>query len=129
MPGLGRKVFTAGEVLTAANVNGYLMDQTVMVFAGTAARNSAIATASAGMVTYLTDVDMFETYTGSAWARGNDVMVFADASARSSAIGTPVAGMATFLTGVSQFQVYNGTAWTQISGGSGGGPDFLLMGA
>jgi hypothetical protein len=81
------------------------------------------------MVTYLTDVDMFEQYTGTAWARGNDVMVFVDDAARTSAIGTPVAGMATYLTGVAQFQVYNGTAWTQISGGSGGGPDFLLMGA
>jgi hypothetical protein len=128
MAGLGRKVFTAGEVLTAANVNGYLMDQTVMVFANSTARASAIATASAGMVTYITGATRFETYTGTGWAPGNDVMVFADASARSSAIGTPAAGMATYLTGVSQFQVYNGSAWTQISG-SGGGPDFLLMGA
>ena len=84
MPGLGRKTFVANEVLTAANVNGYLMDQSVMVFAGTAARASAIGTASAGMATYLTDI--------------------------------------------AQFQVYNGTTWTQISG-TGGGPDFLLMGA
>lgn len=66
MAGLGRKVFTAGEVLTAANVNGYLMDQTVMVFAGTAARSSAIATASAGMVSYIA-ANGFEYYTGSTW--------------------------------------------------------------
>jgi len=32
MAGLGRKVFAAGEVLTAANVQGYLQDQAVMVF-------------------------------------------------------------------------------------------------
>jgi len=68
MAGLGRKVFTAGEVLTAANVQGYLMDQTVMVFAGTAARASAIATASEGMVSYLTDTNAIEYYTGSAWS-------------------------------------------------------------
>jgi len=67
MAGLGRKVFTAGEVLTAANVNGYLMDQTVMVFAGTAARSSAIATASAGMVSYRTDGTVWEGYNGSTW--------------------------------------------------------------
>ena len=67
MAGLGRKVFTAGEVLTAANVQGYLMDQTVMVFAGTAARASAIATASEGMVSYLSDTNTFEYHTGSAW--------------------------------------------------------------
>lgn len=128
MAGAGRKVFTAGEVLTAANVNNYLMDQSVMVFADSTARASAIATASAGMTTYITGAKQFGVYNGSAWVAGNDVMVFADASARSSAIGTPSAGMATYLTGVNQFQVYNGTTWTQISG-SGGGPDFLLMGA
>jgi hypothetical protein len=70
MPGLGRKVFTVSEVLTAANVNGYLMDQTVMVFAGTAARASAIGTPSEGMVSYLVDgtgSQAVEYYNGSAW--------------------------------------------------------------
>lgn len=67
MPGLGRKVFTAGEVLTAANTNGYLMDQSVMVFAGTAARSSAIGTPSAGMLTFRSDGTVYEYYNGSAW--------------------------------------------------------------
>ena len=67
MAGLGRKVFTAGEVLTAANVQGYLMDQSVMVFAGTAARSSAIATASAGMVSFRTDGSAWEGYNGASW--------------------------------------------------------------
>lgn len=67
MAGLGRKVFTAGEVLTAANTNGYLMDQAVMVFAGTAARSSAIGTPSAGMLSYRTDGTVYEYYNGSAW--------------------------------------------------------------
>lgn len=67
MPGLGRKTFTAGEVLTAANVQGYLMDQSVMVFAGTAARSSAIATASAGMLTYDTVTDKLDLYCHSTW--------------------------------------------------------------
>ena len=47
--GLGFKTFTTGEVLTAADVNGYLM-QGVLVFASTAARdalNHDCATASA----------------------------------------------------------------------------------
>jgi len=68
MPGLGRKVFTAGEVLTAANTNGYLMDQAVMVFAGTAARSSAIGTPSAGMLSYRTDGTVYEYYNGSVWS-------------------------------------------------------------
>lgn len=67
MAGLGRKVFTAGEVLTAANVQNYLQDQAVMVFAGTAARSSAIGTASEGMISYLADTNAVEKYTGAAW--------------------------------------------------------------
>lgn len=59
----GRKVFTAGEVLQAADVNDFLMDQSVMVFAGTAARGSAIPSPTEGMVTYLQDADELQVYT------------------------------------------------------------------
>lgn len=68
MAGLGRKVFTVGEILTAANVNGYLMDQAVMVFDSAAARSSAIPTPSEGMVTYRKDGKIVEQYNSSAWA-------------------------------------------------------------
>jgi hypothetical protein len=64
---MSRKVFTADEVLTAADVNSLLMDQTVMSFAGTAARGSAIPTPVEGMVTYLEDIDDLRTYNGSSW--------------------------------------------------------------
>jgi len=68
MPGLGRKTFTPLEVLTAANVNGYLMDQSVMVFAGTAARSSALGTGvSAGMVSFRSDGTAWEGYNGTSW--------------------------------------------------------------
>lgn len=67
MAGLGYKAFSAGSVLTAAEVQGYLQDQAVMVFGGTAARGSAIASPSAGMVTYLTDLSQLQYYNGSAW--------------------------------------------------------------
>jgi hypothetical protein len=62
-----RKVFTAGEVLAASDVNNFLMDQTVMVFAGTAARGSAIGSATEGMYSHLNDTDALEYYNGSAW--------------------------------------------------------------
>jgi len=62
-----RKVFTAGEVLAAADVNEFLMDQTIMTFAGTAARGSAIGTATEGMYAHLNDTDTLTYYDGSAW--------------------------------------------------------------
>ena len=66
MPGLGRKTWSPGDTLNAADVNGYLMDQSVMVFAGTAARASAIPTPSAGMVAYSTATSL-QVYNGTAW--------------------------------------------------------------
>ena len=69
MAGLGRKVFTAGEVLTAANIMDFLMDQSTMVFSGTAARGSALpgTVVSEGMVTYQTDTNTITVYDGAAW--------------------------------------------------------------
>jgi hypothetical protein len=67
MAGAGKKTFTAGEVLTASDVNTYLMEQSVMVFGGTAARSSAIPTPSEGMVSYRADADNLELYNGSSW--------------------------------------------------------------
>jgi hypothetical protein len=61
-----RQVFTAGEILTAANMND-LSDQTVMVFDDSAARGSAIPSPSEGMVTYLKDTNEVEKYDGSAF--------------------------------------------------------------
>ena len=66
MAGLGKKTWSPGDTLTAADVNGYLMDQMVMVFAGTAARSSAIPTPSAGMVAYSTATGV-QVYNGTAW--------------------------------------------------------------
>jgi hypothetical protein len=66
MSGLGRKVFSPGEVLTAADVNGYLQDQAVMNFAGTASRASAIPTPSEGMVTHIGGGTV-QVYDGSDW--------------------------------------------------------------
>jgi len=68
MAGAGYKDFTTGEVLTAANVDNYLMEQTVMVFADSAARTTALASVLAeGMFSYLKDTNSTEYYSGSAW--------------------------------------------------------------
>jgi len=65
--GLGFKTFTTGEVLTAADTNGYLM-QGILVFASEAARNSAITSPQEGQFAYTKDNNSLWYYTGSAWA-------------------------------------------------------------
>jgi hypothetical protein len=68
MAGAGYKLFNTGDVLTAAQVNTYLNEQTVMVFASAAARTSALTSVLAeGMVSYLQDTNAVEVYNGSAW--------------------------------------------------------------
>lgn len=67
MAGSGRKTFASGSILSAADVQNYLQDQAVMVFAGTASRGSAIASPSEGMVSYLTDADQIQVYNGTRW--------------------------------------------------------------
>ena len=68
MAGAGYKLFQTGDVLTAAQVNTYLNEQTVMVFANAAARTSALTSVLAeGMMSYLQDTNSVEVYNGSAW--------------------------------------------------------------
>jgi hypothetical protein len=65
--GLGFKTFAVGEVLSAANVNGYLM-QGVLVFADATARDASITSPQEGQFAYLKDTNVTTYYTGSAWA-------------------------------------------------------------
>jgi hypothetical protein len=64
MAGAGFKTFTAGAVLTATEVNTYLMQQATQVYASSAARASAVPVPTEGMVTYLSDTNIVETYDG-----------------------------------------------------------------
>ena len=72
MAGAGAKLFTSGTKLTAAQVNTYLMDQSVMRFADEASRTAAFGgtgepTLAEGMMSYLMDTDSVQVYDGSAW--------------------------------------------------------------
>ena len=64
--GQGFKTFATGDVLTAPDVNGYLM-QGVLVFASAAARTSAITSPQQGQVSFLKDSNITQYYSGSAW--------------------------------------------------------------
>lgn len=70
--GSGFKQFTA-TVLTASDVNNYLMEQSVMSFASTGARDVAVTAPEDGMVAYIRSNDSSEglyTYNGTSWRKG-----------------------------------------------------------
>ncbi len=67
MAGAGFKTFSDGSVLTAAEVNTYLMQQTIMAFADATARDAAISSPSEGMFVYLTGSNALQFYDGSSW--------------------------------------------------------------
>jgi hypothetical protein len=71
----GRKTFVTNTVLTAADVQDFLMDQAVMAFPTSAARGSAISSPTEGMVSYLNDSNMIESYSGTAWQRQSGGLV------------------------------------------------------
>jgi len=86
MAGAGFKTFVAGAVLGASEVNTYLMQQSVMTFATTSARNSGITSPSAGMLTFITGTKTLELYDGSGWTAigGGDYATFPNQSAITS---------------------------------------------
>ena len=70
----GWKQWEALEEVLAEDFQSYLQDQVVQVYAGTAARGSALGTAvSAGMVSYLSDEGVLQFYNGTAWANVSQI--------------------------------------------------------
>lgn len=62
------KTFINGYVLNASELNQYLMDQSVMVFASAASRTTSLPTPLEGMVTYLQDINSLEFFNqGGEW--------------------------------------------------------------
>lgn len=59
--------FQVNQVLTAAQVNSYLMNQAVMTFADAAARDAAVVAPVHGMACYLQDTNSLLLYDSSAW--------------------------------------------------------------
>ena len=64
--GQGFKSFLTGDVLTASDVNGYLM-QGIWVFASTAARDAAVTAPSEGNFAFTKDTNSLWYYDGAAW--------------------------------------------------------------
>jgi len=128
MAGAGYKLFATGDVLTAAQVNTFLMQQTVMVFASSAARTSALSGVLAeGMVSYLQDTNTLEVYDGAAWvgATGDITALTAGTGISISSATGPVPtvtnAMATEITAKGDLIVGTGSAtFDNLAAGSNG---------
>jgi hypothetical protein len=125
MAGLGYKLFAAGEVLTAANLQGYAVDQSTMVFATSAARTTALPAPSQGMVSWLNDSgttwQYYELYNASTNPGGAAAAGWYPLSGQASFLGT-FSGSATtganVLPGQAGFlftELYDGLGWHSTS--------------
>jgi len=65
LAGAGFKTFVNGNVLLASEVNTYMMEQQIMVFADGSARDAAITSPAEGMFAFLKDTDTLTVYTTS----------------------------------------------------------------
>lgn len=147
MAGAGFKTFASGEVLTAANVNTYLMQQTVMVFADSSARSTALgANVSEGMLSYLKDTNQVEVYNGSAWVASDDPNAIqntivdakgdlisataADTPARlaSSGVNGEVLTIDTSTATGLKWAAQGGLGWSQLATGSVTGASISITG-
>ena len=63
----GFKTFVTGEVLTASDVNNYLMEQSICVFADATARDAGITSPEDGQFVFLTGSSTLQFYGSSAW--------------------------------------------------------------
>lgn len=68
MAGAGFKVWATGDLVNASDLNTYIQEQVVMVFADASARNSAVSSPAEGMFAFLKDTNVLTFYDGSSWA-------------------------------------------------------------
>jgi len=118
MAGAGYKLFNTGDVLTAAQVNTYLNEQTVMVFASSASRTSALSGVLAeGMMSYLQDTNSVEVYDGSNWVSvGSTGDITGITTGTDSGLsGGVTSGTATLRLKL-EFDAETGTTYTLVAG-------------
>jgi len=115
--GSGYKTFNSGDVLTAAQVQGYLQDQAIMYFADSTARDAAVTSPTEGMACYLADTNYLQIYDGTAWS---NVI---------TAAGVPAGGgqkqLVTFTSSgtftKASYSTYSQAEITVVGGGGAGG--------
>lgn len=112
--GLGFKTFTTGEVLTAGDTNGYLM-QGVLVFASAAARNAAITSPEEGQFCFLKDTNATEFYDGVAWVGAITGDITAVNTAVTSGLTGGAASGAVDLSLLLNFNAQTGVTYTFVA--------------
>jgi len=92
----GFKTFSTGEVLTAADVNDYFMEQVVAIFADSTARDAQITSPIEGQFCFLKDTNVLQFYNGSAWTSfiGDGDITAVNTSATSGLSGGATSGAA-----------------------------------
>jgi hypothetical protein len=113
-----RKEFEAFTRLDASDVNTYLMDQSVMSFAGTAARGSAIPSPVEGLTTYREDIARLETYNGSIYTSPSDLILI-----KTQTIGSAVSSVAVTSVFSANYDSYK----VIVSGGVGSATSNLAL--
>ena len=113
--GLGFKTFTTGEVLTAGDTNGYLM-QGILVFATEAARDAAITVPAEGQFAFTKDTNTTWFYDGAAWVLSGAT---GDITGITTGVSSGLAGGVTSGTAdlslSLQFNAQTGTTYTLVS--------------
>lgn len=122
MPAGGFRTFVAGEVLDENDINDYLM-QGVLVFAGTATRDSAIGTPVEGQFAFLTDTDTLQYYDGSAWTEYVGGLNWAPVGTVTGA-----AASGSYTEGDITWQYYKFTGTGSVSFTAAGYADLLVVG-
>ena len=92
--GLGFKTFNTGDILSASDVNGYLM-QGVLVFASTAARDAAITAPAEGQFAFTKDTNSLFYYDGAAWVASGATGVIEGVTAGTGISGGGTSGTVT----------------------------------
>jgi len=112
--GAGKKTWSTGDVFTASDLNTYLMEQSIMVFATATARDAAITSPSDGMFSYTTTTpaDTLSYYNGAAWVA---VDLAGDITGITTAANSSLSGGATSGTVTLTVDVNNTTSVTAVA--------------
>lgn len=114
MAGAGYHLYSTGDILTAAQLNTFIQQQTVMVFASADARTTALSGVLAeGMKTYRLDGHVYESYNGASWIADDVAAATHAATSKTTPVGAdeiPLAdSAATF--GLKKLTLTNLAAW------------------